>query len=363
MNDCACNKFCNNDGQFVDITGKCNPADFTDLNTNPNWTQISVPTVFNIPREKPDMEELNSENVTVQIIKKKVIVTPAGEKTGSPALPAYVENLEGKIETGRKLVVEGLICKAISYTALNEEQSIHSAHVSVPFSAYIVLPAVTATKDPLNINYEVKVCVEDVFIKEVCKRQIFENITLFLQAVEAPGKGCNEEECEGMDNVQIKGIATREELEAITLKDTLPDNMWTQLVISETLEIPQKKPDIEQINSLFSHIDIISQRVVKTPAPTGENFEGTKLTGKKLIIEGVLRQKISYTADVESGSQPLHSAHFDIPFSAFIVIDNSYSSVNVFRIQPFIEDIFICAVDERHVFKNSIIFIKATPCS
>ena len=42
--------------------------------------------------------------------------------------------------------IEGLICKAITYTADHESQPVHSAHASVPFSAYIVLPSTTLIK-------------------------------------------------------------------------------------------------------------------------------------------------------------------------------------------------------------------------
>lgn len=344
MNNCACNKVCNNSGQFVDITGLCDVSQF-DLTTNNNWTQISIPAVFNIPAEKPDMEELNSENVTVQILRKRVIDTPI---SGG-------DNLEGKIITGKKLAVEGLICKSIAYTADQASQPVHSAHASVPFSAYIVLPASTSLTD----TFDVKTCVEDVFISEISRRQIFQNITLFLQAVPGPGP-CDEEHCDGFDNVSIKGITSGADLLALPT-----GSMWTQLIVSETLVVPSQKPDIEQINILVSHVDIISQRVIITPPnppSTINNWEDTNLTGRKLIIEGVLRQKISYTAEVADGSQPLHSAHFDIPFSAFIVVEGNTPTNTIFRVEPFIEDIFICAIDNRHVFKNTIIFIKATRC-
>ena len=136
MNNCACNKVCNNSGQFVDITGLCDVSQFDLASPNNNWTQISIPAVFNIPSQKPDMEELNSENVTVQILRKRVIDTPNSNG----------DNLEGKKITGKKLAIEGLICKAITYTADHESQPVHSAHASVPFSAYIVLPSTTLIK-------------------------------------------------------------------------------------------------------------------------------------------------------------------------------------------------------------------------
>lgn len=365
MSDCGCNKLSNGAGQFVDITGLCDLSIINDIEENPYWTQISIPTVFNIPGQKPDLGDLHSENISVEIISQKVIVTPGGP---TPPIPTPVENLEGKILTGRKLLIEGLLCKAITYTALSEDQPMHTAHATIPFSAYIVLPLTIdvgtppVTTDTLTLNFEIIPCIEDVFIKEISNRQIFQNITLFLQAVPTPGTVCNEEGCNSADQVDIKGVATREQLEAIVIGAS-PDDLWTQFVVSENLRVPSRKPDIEQINSLNSYIEIISQRVVSTPNSEGaDNLEGTALTGKKLIIEGILKQKITYTADIRSGSQPLHSLHFDVPFSVFIMVPDTVIGSSLFKIEPYIEDIFVCARSSREVFKNTTIFIKATQC-
>lgn len=145
---------------------------------------------------------------------------------------------------------------------------------------------------------------------------------------------------------------------------------WTQIFIPEILCIPHQKPDAEQVLKVTSRVQIISQRVVKTPIAetTGgiliENYEGTKLTGWKLVIEGILRQKVIYTAAVEN--QSVHSAHFDVPFSAFIILPtdddatNPTSPIDRYKIEPFIEDIFVCRVSRRQIFKNVTIFIKAS---
>ncbi len=313
--------------------------------------------MFNIPRQKPDLGDLHSENIAVEIVRKKVIVTP-----GSP----LEDNLEGRRLTGRKLAIEGLLCKAITYTAFSEDQPMHTAHVTIPFSAYIVLPLEIGGVDTLTLNFNVIPCVEDAFITEVSTRQIFQNITLFLQAVPTSDTACNERNCASANQVDIRGIATREQLEAVVIGAS-PDNMWTQFVVSENLRVPRQKPDIEKINSLNSYIKIISQRVVSTPDSGGAaNFEGTILTGNKLIIEGILKQKFTYTADIrggcQSGSQPVHSLHFDIPFSVFIMVPAAATGSTLFRIEPYIEDIFICELSSREIFKNTIIFIKATQC-
>lgn len=159
--------------------------------------------------------------------------------------------------------------------------------------------------------------------------------------------------------IEIKGVCSKEKLENMDPGDT-----WTQVFIPEVLCIPNQKPDVEEVASITSCVDIISQRVVKTPVfklddgTLLENNEGTYLTGRKLVIEGILRQKIIYTADVEE--QSMHAAHFDVPFSAFIILEEDASLVTRYKIETCIEDIFVCRVSKRQIFKNVTLFIKAT---
>lgn len=147
---------------------------------------------------------------------------------------------------------------------------------------------------------------------------------------------------------------------------------WVQFFIPEIVDIPTQKPDIEGIISLQSSIKIISQRVIKTPQVTGytaadgtvfagediPNAEGTKLTGRKLIIEGFINQKVIYTAD--EPEQSVHSAHFTYPFSVFIVIDKDTPLSQKFTVTPYIEDLYASQLSNRSIFKNTTIFIKAS---
>jgi len=164
--------------------------------------------------------------------------------------------------------------------------------------------------------------------------------------------------------VKVIGLCPESELEN---KLTATDMEWTEIQIPEVLCIPPKKPDIEEILSVKVKVDIISQRVVKTPVfleptpmPTPmpiENEEGTKLTGRKLVIEGILRQSFKYTAAVKE--QTVHAAHFDIPFSVFVVIEEGTPLNQKYLIDACIEDVFVCTLNARQIFKNVTLFFKS----
>lgn len=163
------------------------------------------------------------------------------------------------------------------------------------------------------------------------------------------------------DFVSIQGICRQQTLKSMIKKPDI-NNKWTQFFIPKVIDIPFQKPDIESISTVYSYIDIIYQRVVKTPILKNSyisNWEGTYLTGKKLIVEGILRKKIIYTAAVKNHS--MHSAHFEIPFSVFIIVDKDTSLIQKFKLDTCIEDIFTCRLSERSIFENTTIFIKATP--
>lgn len=179
MNNCCLNN------DIVDIVGLCNPGDI-DFTRSNFWTEIVVDENLILPEQKPDIEQINSVNISVQITRKKVIVTPISLPLIGGTDPS---NIEGKIVTGRKLIVEGLLCQSVSYTALVPEQSVHTAHFQVPFSAYIVVDGATE----LDANFDVIPCVEDVFIVNFNNRQIFKNVNLFLQAIPAPSLACSNE--------------------------------------------------------------------------------------------------------------------------------------------------------------------------
>jgi len=182
---------------------------------------------------------------------------------------------------------------------------------------------------------------------------------------------CNNNNC---SSINFAGISPQNKIErALNCSNNALSNEWVQFFISEIVDIPALKPSIEGIVGVNSCVEIISQKVINTPTVTGftrpggivvpgqdiPNSECTNLTGKKLIIEAVLKQKVIYTA--LDTVQSLHSASFNVPFSTFIVVDASTPLNACLSLSVFIEDVFTCQLSDRSVFKNTTIFIKASP--
>lgn len=172
------------------------------------------------------------------------------------------------------------------------------------------------------------------------------------------------EEKERTQLLAINGVCSRETIE--NFLDGGTTRRWTELVVQEMLCIPDIKPDIEQLISITSVVEFISQRTITAPSKTTNpkllpplfNQEGTAITGKKLIIEGVLRQKIVYSAVL---TQCVHAVHFDMPFSAFIVLDPQDPLTRRFKVDACIEDIFVTDITRRKIFINVALIIRALP--
>lgn len=172
------------------------------------------------------------------------------------------------------------------------------------------------------------------------------------------------------NTINTTGVYPPDKLESLLVSDA--DNKWVQFYVPEVIDIPIQKPDLEGIVSVNSCVQIISQRVIKTPIVRGytsstgatilgeniTNAEGTKLTGRKLIITGLLKQKVIYTALVPD--QALHSASYSIPFSTYIIIDKDTPLSQTLKVTPYIEDVWAISLSERSIFKNTTLFIKAT---
>jgi hypothetical protein len=112
--------------------------------------------------------------------------------------------------------------------------------------------------------------------------------------------------------------------------------------------IPEAKPDAEDIENVVVTIEILKTYPIRTPKAISK--EGQILTGWKLIVEGVLKQKIQYVAD--EAKQGVHSAHYTIPFSTFLVLPENYNCGLPVYVNTCVEDVYAKLINKRKVFKN-----------
>ncbi|MDU1414177.1 MAG: DUF3794 domain-containing protein [Clostridium sp.] len=175
---CQCNH-----GYNYQVVGLCDEPSRFNSDEKESWTQITVPEILQLPDCYPDIEDLERIYINVKVDTVKVIDTPSKIENG-----VLIPNEEGTTLTGRKLLVDGVICQTTVYTADTCIQSLHSVNFQYPFSTYIVIPN---DGTPLELaKYCVDVCIEDVYAKVLNSRTIFKSVTLFIKANNAKPTCC-----------------------------------------------------------------------------------------------------------------------------------------------------------------------------
>lgn len=134
--------------------------------TNGSFKQTNVDNTFCVPVVKPDIEQIVKVWGNAEIYKYRIIKTPVGE------------SLEGQLLTGYKLIIMGQIKMKYEYVALEETQSVHTAHNVVPFCSYIVMPK---KFNPSSLVFPT-VLIEDIHSEQVGDRCVYSNITIMLNA-------------------------------------------------------------------------------------------------------------------------------------------------------------------------------------
>jgi hypothetical protein len=353
-------------------------SDITQL----NWSEISVPEILNIPTLKPDIENLDQVYVDVDLTCVKLIETP------------FAYKVYDRYATTFELTTAG--------AAVNLALAVDIAPVIAAVNAILAIPllpaipAVTALQAALaavvtaDANLTVAINAAVALINSPCSTAAA--LVLVLEAV--------------IDALNIL-VSTLNALVVAALA----------LIVAVTAILPAvgalvatavNTVLIPAINVVLTQITAALTALLNSIALIGNtkyfgiisNEEGTCLSGRKLIVEGVLKQKVVYTALVSS--QSVHSACFEMPFSAYIlpyakfeglmyqqnvtvVLDQatcSSTTINGFAFDPnnpivvdlceefnvnaYIEDIFAAALSPRTVFKNITLFLLAkplTPCS
>lgn len=142
------------------------------------------------------------------------------------------------------------------------------------------------------------------------------------------------------DNISITGI---------TPLDYYPDKCTItnckQNIESISLCIPCQKPDMESINEIKVSFCINSCKLLNT------------ILGPKILANITCKIKVIYTA--KNPEQSLHSAHWDINFCDFILLETPYyDKRNLCTSNLFIglEDVCVLDYDERYI-ELSLLYI------
>lgn len=351
---------------------KLDGADRTQL----NWNELSIPEIVSVPEQKPDIEQLDQVYVDAEIKCAKLIETPYSYKT--------YERLATPLELTTAV-------SAINLAVVDITPIIDAVDAILAIPLLPAIPQVTALQTALTAVTATATALTDTITNALdllagdCVSASL--VVTLLNEVNAA--------VQTLQTALNALIAAANALAAavVSIPVVGPAVAAAVTALLEAVDIV--------VQTLFSAVDAILGAVTLVGTTTYfslvPNEEGTCLTGRKLIIEGVLRQKVVYTGLVES--QSVHSTHNEIPFTAYIipyakfdglayeenitVIDSSAAepcqtmTINGFAYDPanppvvdtceefcvssYVEDIFAYAIDKRTIFKNVTLFLLAKP--
>ncbi len=251
--------------------------------------QAGVRARIVIPQEKPPAEQVLAARAQTQVQEIKIIPN--------------------------KVIVEGRAHVQVTYVADVPSQPVHHVGGDVKFVESFDIPGAQPGQDVV-----VQLTVEKVAVhldeNDKDHRVIVVTIIvkIFVKVTETVEVDVLEEA-----PADLKPVTRQISLEEVVAFGE------RQVVVSQQVDIKKLfdgvKPCPEKIIDVIADIRITKREVIKN----------------KVIVEGVLTLQIIYVAKTWEGSQPVHHAHVEVPFTEFVHVEGARPDMMV-DIQVTIED-------------------------
>ncbi len=239
--------------------------------------QVMISEFFDVPREKPDVEKVLDVDVKVEV-------------TGTKLLR-------------NKVIVDGAATITVLYVGMLPDQPVHSLHQTLKFSDFVEVPGAMP-----GMDVKVDVAVESADAEQVKTSHSFRmraDIVLKLTASVVQMRRVRA--ITGLMNCpNVQGTFT-------TLRvDSLVGENSSQVIIKDTFETPDPKPDVQKI--LQTTVDKVT-------------VDETKVLRDKVIVSGNVDVQIVYVA--AETDQSVHAMHRKIPFRTFVEVMGAREDMDV----------------------------------
>lgn len=275
--------------------------------------QIIVSEEFNVPEEKPDVEKILNTKAESEITNKKVI---AG-----------------------KVIVDGEVRLQVMYVAMEPVQSVHDLHYTITFSDFVEVPD---AQPGMNVN--VRAEVESADVRPVTKSKLTTNV-IFVDP-QLTADVIVKLTVFVTETRTLAGVPTKLQNEAGYTKQTLKVDREigsgsTQVVVRETTEVPEEKPDIEKV--LESRVD----RTVVTD---------TNVIKDRVIVRGYVIVEVVYVS--AKPNQAVYALQQQLNFSTFVPVTGAQPEM---KAAVTVESEFV-SVDQKgaDLYTEAVLRVNAT---
>ena len=124
-------------------------------------------------------------------------------------------------------------------------------------------------------------------------------------------------------------------------------SLFKSVNVNGEIELSSDDPNVLEVSNLIINPSILNYYPIQTIK--NRSYDNQILTGKKMIIEGVIEEKIEYVVDGEFSA--LYFIEKSTPFSTFIVMpeDNDYDNI-IFECK--VEDVHFKETNSRRIFRD-----------
>ncbi|MFZ5634624.1 MAG: SPOCS domain-containing protein [Bacillota bacterium] len=232
-----------------------------------NKRQVMISDEFDVPEEKPPVEKILDTDVKVEITSTKVLKN--------------------------KVIVDGTATVALMYVGMLPDQPVHSLHRAFNFSDFVEVPG---AMQGMDVRFDVRVESVDVETVRSKPDRLRADIVLKLTA--------NVVEPRTVEVITDVSSCPNVETNFTELKvDSLVGENTNQVIIKDTFETPDPKPDVAKI------LDTMVEKVTVTEK---------KILRDKVIVSGKVEVQIVYVAAQED--QAVHALHRTLPFRTFVEV-------------------------------------------
>ena len=239
---------------------------------------------------------------TKQATVRARIIIPAEKPPAEQVLAAQAQTQVQEVRIiPNKVIVEGRAHLQVTYVADMPSQPVHHVHGEVKFLESFDIPGAENGQDVFTQLTVEKVAVhldENDRTRRVIVVTII--IKIFVKVTETVE----------VDVLEKGPPWLKPVVKPITLEEVVAFGE-RQVVVSQQVDITEffcgVKPCPEKIIDVIADIRITKKEVIKN----------------KVIVEGVIILQIIYVAKTWEGSQPVHHAHVEIPFTEFVHVEGA----------------------------------------
>ncbi len=228
--------------------------------------QVLIQEEFDVPNEKPPAEKILDVDVKVDIKDTKVL--------------------------RNKVIFDGKATVTVMYVGMLPDQPVHSLHRTFKFSDFVEVPGAMSGMD---VRFDVR--VEDIDVEIVphkCERLRADLVLKLTAHVVEPRT---------LDVItDISGCQVEPKFTMLKVASLVGEES-TQVVVKDTFETPDPKPDIEKV------LEVVAEDIT---------VDEPKIISDKVIVSGEVKVRIVYVSAEED--QSVHAMHRNIPFKAFVEV-------------------------------------------